>query len=154
MDTVITNPGTGTRIVAGPTTNEVLVPGAATAGALSAIGMHLPAGWNGPPPHVHERQAHLWYVLAGEVELMIDGRSSSYPGGSCLWVPPGVPHGFSTVVAATVLQVDTPALDDYFTDLASALGSAERPDPAAIAAVMARHDTRVVDAPSADAART
>lgn len=141
-------PGEGERLVAGPTTTFIKVPGAATGGRLSAVEMHLDGGWDGPPPHVHDRIDHLWWVLDGEVTLRIGDETYHATAGSCVFVPAGVAHGFSPEdeAGAVLLQVDTPdALDGYFADLASAFPSAAPPDPNVIGTIMQRHDTHPVD---------
>lgn len=141
-------PGDGKRIVAGPTTTFIKVPGAATDGRLSAVEMHLDGGWEGPPPHMHDRIDHLWWVLDGEVTLRIGDTTNRATPGTCVFVPAGATHGFSTAdsTGAVVLQVDTPeALDGYFADLAVAFANCAPPDPAGIGEIMHRHDTQPVD---------
>lgn len=141
--------GEGERIPAGPTVSIVRVPGADTDEQASVVELHLDAGWEGPPPHVHGEVAHCWYVLEGEVTLCIDGRNGHYGAGACLWVPAGTPHGFTTAdgPAAIVLQVDTGrALDGYLRDLREAIPRGTPPDPTTIAEIMSRHDTIPVNA--------
>lgn len=147
---VIERPGGGERLTAGPTATVVKVPGAATDGRLSAVEMHLGGGWDGPPPHVHGSVDHLWWVLDGRVRLRVGDEVHDLGAGACAFVPAGVPHGFSTVGSdgAVVLQVDTPrALDGYFRELAAVFPDAAPPDPAAVGAVMGRHDTHPLPAP-------
>ena len=137
-------PGEGEELRAGPTVSVVKVPGTANDGQLGVVEMRLDAGWEGPPLHVHKHVHHIWYVLEGDVMFNVAGQSDRYPKGSCLYVPAAVPHGFSTRGggSATVLQVDTPrSLDGYFRDLAQSFPPGQPVDPAAVAAVMRRHDT-------------
>lgn len=141
-------PGEGKRLVAGPTTTLVKVPGATTDGRLSAVEMHLDGGWEGPPPHRHERIDHLWWVLDGEVAFQIGDTTNRATAGTCVFVPAGATHGFSTAggAGAVVLQVDTPeALDGYFADLAAAFPNATPPVPAVVGEIMHRHDTHPVN---------
>lgn len=141
-------PGEGEELRAGPTVSVVKVPGTATDGQLGVAEMHLDAGWEGPPPHVHKQVHHVWYVLGGEVVFSVAGQSDRYPSGSCLYVPAGIPHGFSTGkgASATVLQIDTPrSLDGYFRDLVESFPPGEPVDPASVAVVMRRHDTYPIE---------
>lgn len=146
--TVVSEPGEGERLIAGPTVTIVKVPGNATGGRLGVVEMHLQADWPGPPSHVHEEVEHCWYVLEGSVTLTIDDDTSRFGPGSCLFVPAGTPHAFSTAdgPAAVVLQVDSPRpLDDYFRELAAAFPPGEPVDPAEVADIMRRHDTTPTD---------
>lgn len=144
---VARGPEDGERLTAGPTSTRVAVSGTETGGRVSVVEMRLDGGWSGPPPHVHDEVEHVWWVLAGEVVLTTGETTARYGPGSCLFVPAGVPHSFSTdgTDGATVLEVDSPrALDGYFRDLHAAFPPGQPPDPAAVGAVMARHDTRAL----------
>lgn len=141
---IVRSPGEGDELIAGPTVSVVKVPGTATDDRLGIVEMHLDAGWEGPPPHVHERVHHVWYVLSGEVTFNVAGESDRYRPGSCIYVPAGVAHGFSTSGGGSgvVLQMDTPqSLDGYFRDLVKAFPPGQPVDPAAVGEIMRRHDT-------------
>lgn len=147
MTAYATGPGEGEVLAAGPSHNRVRVPGDATGGRLSVIEMRIDGGWGGPPPHVHDEVEHVWFVLDGEVELTIGDRVERYGEGSCVFVPAGVPHTFSTSTggAVRILEIDSPRpLDGYFRDLAAAFPAGRPPDPEAVRAIMRRHDTRAV----------
>ncbi len=136
----------GEALAIGPTRTVVRVAGASTSDRLSVVEMHLPGGWDGPPVHVHEVVDHVWYVVAGQVEVLIDGQRTRARAGDVTLVPQRVAHTFSTLDSgpATLLEVDSGrALDGYFRDLSRVLGTGVV-DPAAVGAVMRRHDTRPV----------
>ena len=142
---VISMPGQGEVMPAGPTRTLVRVPGAATDDRLGVVELHVEAGWSGPPPHSHGEAEHLWYVLDGEIELLVDEDRATYGPGSCLYIPAGLPHGFATEDSgpSVMLQVDTPrALDGYFRDLVGAFPPGRPVDPVQVAEIMRRHDTR------------
>lgn len=144
----VTRRASGERVVAGPTSSEILLPGSVTDGQLSVVLMTLPSGWGGPPPHTHRQVAHVWYVLSGQVRLTLDDDEAIYDVGDCVFVPAGTPHAFGPATDAQLLQVDSPvALDDYFRDLAATFGGGRTPDPSAIGEVMRRHDTFPVPRP-------
>ena len=134
------------RLTAGPTVTVVKVAGEETGGKRSVVEMHLEAGWSGPPLHAHETVEHTWYIVDGAVTLTVGDDVRTYGKGDALTVPAGTPHGFSTATTdgAVVLEVDTPALDGYFRDLAEAFPAGGPPDPAVIAEIMGRHDTRPI----------
>lgn len=140
--------GTDEVIVAGPTTTTVLVGGAETGGRSSVVVMEVGPGWEGPPAHVHREVEHVWYVLAGTIDLVVDGEAARHGPGACAHVAAGRPHTFSTAGCgpATVLEVDSPrALDGYFRELGAVLGAGP-PDPGRVAEIMRRHDTVPVGA--------
>lgn len=144
---IIQGPGEGELLEAGPTTTVVKVPGEATDGKLGLVEMRIDPGWAGPPPHVHGRVCHVWYVLEGEVQLTIGEESGRHGPGACLLIPAGTPHGFGTPEdrSAVILQVDTPmALDGYFRELTDAFPPGSPVDPELIGEIMRRHDTMPV----------
>jgi quercetin dioxygenase-like cupin family protein len=55
-------------------------------------GIIRPGG--GPPPHVHSREEEGFYVLEGEVTLLIDGKSLVATAGMFANLPVGIPHSF------------------------------------------------------------
>jgi mannose-6-phosphate isomerase-like protein (cupin superfamily) len=48
-----------------------------------------------PPPHLHRRHVESFYVLQGELALMVGDRELRTGAGSWVRVPPGVPHTVS-----------------------------------------------------------
>lgn len=107
----------------------------------------LPPG-GGPPPHVHHRVVHAFFVLEGEVEFQLgDDKVSLGPGGF-VFCPAGVAHKFGNhgSVAARWLQIDSPGgREQMFREMSEKVPG--EPGPAqerAIAEVLERHDTQVV----------
>lgn len=141
---MIKRPGEGEQLDAGPTTTVVKVSGAATGGRLGFVEMRIDAGWAGPPPHVHRRVCHVWYVLEGALQLTIGEETGLHGAGTSVFVPAGTPHGFGTPEGrpAVLLQVDTPmALDGYFRELTDAFPPGRPVDPDLVGEIMRRHDT-------------
>lgn len=144
--TVVARRSEGEVIPAGPSVSLVKVPATATDGRASVIEMRLDAGWDGPPPHLHDQTDHIWYVIEGVVEVRLGSDKWDLEAGDVAWVPHGQTHSFGTAAArAVMLQIDTPrALDAYFRDLAAAFPRGTTPDPVIVAEIMARHDTRPI----------
>ena len=46
-----------------------------------------------PPTHYHPRQEERFEVLAGKLDVLVDGQERTLEEGEVLIVPPGVPHG-------------------------------------------------------------
>lgn len=45
------------------------------------------------PPHIHPTQDELIYMLEGEFELMLDGKTAFSKPGDLIRMPMGIPHG-------------------------------------------------------------
>ncbi|MDF2828488.1 MAG: Cupin 2, conserved barrel [Mycobacterium sp.] len=77
---------------------NVLMSADETRGEFTLLEQIVPAG-AGPPAHVHERQAEGFYVLSGELELVVgpgDDVVRIGPGSS-VWVPKSTRHSFRVV---------------------------------------------------------
>ena len=48
----------------------------------------------GPPPHIHHDQAETFYIVEGQLEVMIDGEVREAKAGDFLHVSKGSPHSF------------------------------------------------------------
>jgi quercetin dioxygenase-like cupin family protein len=65
-----------------------------TDGRISAqLGDALPGFRN--PPHVHTREAEIFYVVSGSIELRIADRVERLGAGDLAFAPAGLPHQFS-----------------------------------------------------------
>jgi Cupin domain len=49
---------------------------------------------NEPPPHVHEREDELFYVLEGEMDVYVGNEVFKVGAGECLFLPKLKPHTF------------------------------------------------------------
>lgn len=107
----------------------------------------LPPG-GGPPPHVHGRVVHAFFVLVGEVEFELGERKVSLGPGGFAFCPAGIAHTFRnhSTVEARWLQVDAPGgRERMFREMSEKVPA--EPGPAqqrAIAEVLERYDTQVV----------
>ena len=64
--------------------------------ALHATWSRFGPGRKGADLHVHHRHSDLFYVLEGELTLLLgaDGGTTVAPAGTLAYLPPLVPHGF------------------------------------------------------------
>lgn len=60
--------------------------------------------------HPHEQTVN---VLAGTLELTVDGTVYVLPAGSSFVIPPDVPHAARAISACSVLDVFAPARTDF-----------------------------------------
>jgi mannose-6-phosphate isomerase-like protein (cupin superfamily) len=96
--------------------------GDSTRGAYSLFEYAIPAGVNGPPPHVHTREDESFVCLAGRLEVMLGGTTYELNHGDYLLLPRDVVHTFRNPYAeeARVISVVSPAgLERYYEALAS-----------------------------------
>jgi mannose-6-phosphate isomerase-like protein (cupin superfamily) len=77
---------------------NVLMSADQTLGEFTLLEQIIPAG-AGPPAHVHERQAEGFYVLSGELEMVVgpDDEIVRAEPGSAVWVPKSTRHAFRVV---------------------------------------------------------
>src|SRR5215472_2125714 len=111
-----------------------------TDGAFSLMERDLPPSGRRPPPHRHPGTVEAFFILEGEVEIMLGSQLVRRGPRSFVLVPRGLAHTFGNPgpAPARVLVLHAPAMDAYFQDL-QALWAGEPPDPAAELALMRRH---------------
>jgi len=90
-----------------------------TSGAYALLEAVVPPG-AGPPPHIHSREDEAFFVLEGELQFHVEGRS--FMASSAAWVTlaRGSVHFFKNTGSepARMLIVVTPAgLEDFFLEI-------------------------------------
>jgi quercetin dioxygenase-like cupin family protein len=117
--------------------------GAATDNALTMFEMTVPPGARVPVSHFHIEVDEAVYGLEGVLTYTVDGVKNEIGPGDRIFAPRGKVHHFvnNGPVAAKVLSMLTPGSigPDYFRDIAAVVSAGGPPDPAKIAAVMAKH---------------
>jgi len=79
-----------------------------------------PAAWvhavdiDGAKLHYHKRSTELYYVLAGDGFVMLDGIEQPVVQGSLVHIPPGVVHGARGKMRVLVVGIPDIAEDDYY----------------------------------------
>jgi quercetin dioxygenase-like cupin family protein len=113
-----------------------LARGDDTAGRFALMEFQSQPG-NEPPPHIHEWENELCYVLEGTVEFYCDSKVILAGPGDVVFVPQGMPHAFyirSPRLRMLILVQATGAhpvtLDRYFTEMAEPATSMELPKDA------------------------
>lgn len=98
------------------------------------------------PTHVHAHEAEAFYVLEGAYTLEVAGQARRLDVGSSAFAPAGTPHGFRVEGdrRAAALVVSTPGgLEAMFRAL-DGFRMRGPDDLPALAAILARHGTRLV----------
>ena len=115
--------------------------GLETAGAYDLLEFRLDPG-RLIPPHAHQREHEVSYVLEGEIGLRI-GRDELTAKQGCIVVkPPQVTHAWwnPTPTPARVLEVISPSgLERYFLELAEIHATHGIREPKLLAALQARY---------------
>ncbi|MGE5133345.1 MAG: cupin domain-containing protein [Gemmatimonadota bacterium] len=156
-DGLMLPPGAG-RVL--PGTGMTLKVGAGQATAWSAFEAEVTPGFD-VGAHVHSAAEELFCILDGELDLLAFEPQARTPAGwrswqsaagaqvmrggpgSVMFVPAGCPHAFAnpgTTPARMLFLVSPPGHETYLAEIGALLGQGGQPDPAAIAAIRARHD--------------
>ena len=80
-------------------------------GHLMMVGVKFEGGAVGAMHHHPHRQVS--YVAAGEFEVVVDGNTQILSAGDCFFVPPNAVHGVVAVAPGTLIDVFTPAREDF-----------------------------------------
>jgi uncharacterized cupin superfamily protein len=73
---------------------KVLLRSEQSGGAVSMIDVVAPAGFPGPPLHVHDFD-EAFYVLEGELTFQLEDRLVTAGAGELAFAPRNVPHTFA-----------------------------------------------------------
>jgi len=64
-----------------------------TGGAFDLVLSNMRKGTE-PPPHVHARENEFFYVLAGKLDVYVEGEVFQVEAGECMFLPKRKPHAF------------------------------------------------------------
>lgn len=109
----------------------------------------LPAGGQGPPPHIHHGHDELFFIVSGTLIVHAADGDHVVAAGSMVIVPKGARHTFSNPGAEVMRMVGTfsPAkFEHYFDELSQEIEkhAGQRPDPAVIANLYAKYESNLV----------
>jgi quercetin dioxygenase-like cupin family protein len=128
---------------------RILAGAADTGGACAVLDYRMPAGYAGPPAHVHPGFDEIFSVVAGELTVRLDDDVVLARPGDTVVVPGTTAHTFANLTSdeARVLMVFTPGgFESYFEELAALLAD-QPPDGDAIGKLAERHGVRTVGPP-------
>jgi quercetin dioxygenase-like cupin family protein len=137
-DGVHTPAGSGAAIWAMGSLFEIALSPEATGGTIGLAHVTQPPG-TATPLHRHQREAEVFYVLAGSLRYEAGGVVHDLTTGSTMYLPRGVPHRFriTGTEAARLLAITVPAgLLDLYTEVGLPAGTRTlpaHPDPAEFA---------------------
>ena len=104
--------------------------------------------------HLHRYHAETFYILEGDVDFYVDGDWMTATPGTCLHVPPGVPHACilaKGTESGRMLMIYQPSgFDGYLAELAT-LEDADFEDQAKMDALNEKYDiVNIGDVPERD----
>ncbi len=83
-----------------------LVTGEETNDAFFQFEAIVPSG-GGPPPHIHRREDETFYVVSGELEVLVGESTYVAKAGDFVFIPRGTVHRFQNVGEGTAVQLVT-----------------------------------------------
>jgi quercetin dioxygenase-like cupin family protein len=132
--------GHGRELATGTTRPTVKVGPHSGSRLIGMLESDVPPG-GAFPGHVHDDYEEVFYVLAGEIQYLIDNDWTNAPAGSTVFIPPGRVHAFRNVgdEPARHLAIASPAVAmTMIEELAQA-------EPQELPAVFARYRSRIAD---------
>ena len=118
-----------------------LAKGSETGGRFALMEYHTKPG-NEPPPHVHEREHELYFVLEGTMRFYCDDKILDVGAGEVVFLPQGKAHAFTctsdavrTLIFVQATGKDAVGLDSYFLAMGQPATSMVLPESAVTYAV-------------------
>jgi quercetin dioxygenase-like cupin family protein len=108
MDGVVLRPGEGESLFGG----RIVLK--ATFEQLCITESHFPDARDGAEPHFHRLHADSFYVLEGELAVLVRDEEKPVSPGAFVCAPPEVVHGFRSTTRSVFLNFHTP--DGGFAD--------------------------------------
>ncbi len=93
------------------------VVGADTDGAYSLLEVELVG--DGPPRHIHKTEDEAFYVLEGEINVLLGERTIRATAGSFVLIPRGTVHTFSRIgqePAKLLAMFSPPGFEQFFDE--------------------------------------
>ena len=127
------------------------LPGEENGGAF-AIGEHpLEPGVLGAPPHTHEREDEISFVVEGQIGVLLGEEVHEVEAGGYVLKPRGIPHAFWNPgpEPARIVEIFSPAgFEHYFEELSAILSAGGPPDVEAIGELAARYGLTLNENPT------
>jgi quercetin dioxygenase-like cupin family protein len=150
---IVLQPGEGkvVSVLGGRYTYKAV--GEQTGGAYGLVETSVPAPSSGPPPHVHRGEDEAFYVLEGEITVLIGERTMTAAAGSFAFIPRGTLHTFSNqgTHEARFLAIISPAgFEKAFEEMAEVAPSADQPpDLDRLMAIAKKYNLEIAGPPPA-----
>lgn len=140
MSAIVILPNEGDVVLGGFVTFKLA--GHLTNGSLSIVEHQLAPGILAAPPHTHQHEDEISYILEGTITVQLGKRVIDAPPGALVFKPRGEPHTFwnSGSVPARLLEIITPAgFERYFAELHEVISQPGPPNFDQIAALAQKY---------------
>ena len=118
-----------------------LANGSETGGRFALMEFYTKPG-NEPPPHVHEREHELYFVLEGRMRFYCEDKTLDIGAGEVVFLPQGKAHAFTcisdlvrTLIFVQATGQDAVGLDGHFRAMGEPATSMVLPESAVTYAV-------------------
>lgn len=146
---IVLAPGEGNQLTVGNSEVTFKAVGSDTHGHLGVFENLIQPGGTAPGPHIHRHMEEMFYVLEGEVEILVGHQKVQGQPGAFVLVPRGTPHAFANrgTKPAKLLIMFTPAgeREKYFEGLAELMKNGQKPDKEALLELMRQFDQEPVE---------
>ena len=99
------------------------------------------------PPHIHPTQDEFIYMLEGQFELLLDGRTQYASAGDLVRMPMGIPHAIFNKSDRTVKCLFWVAPTRRLFDLFWGIHTMAEQTPAEVVALSAKHEVDFLPPP-------
>lgn len=146
---IVLAPGEGNHLTMGNSEVTFKAVGSDTHGHLGVFENLIQPGGTAPGPHIHRHMEEMFYVLEGEVEILVGHQKVQGQPGAFVLVPRGTPHAFANrgTKPAKLLIMFTPAgeREKYFEGLAELMKNGQKSDKEALLELMRQFDQEPVE---------
>jgi mannose-6-phosphate isomerase-like protein (cupin superfamily) len=141
-DAIVRGPGAGERIQMGASSLLFKSQVSDGEGHLAMMETTIAPGFPGPPPHRHLQTVDSFFILEGELTLLVAGETVTARPDTYAFVPPGNVHTFSNPSDSPVrvLNVMAAAGFEQYLKEAAAASAGGPPDPSVLGAIAAKYD--------------
>jgi mannose-6-phosphate isomerase-like protein (cupin superfamily) len=150
---IVLRPGEGKTVTVFGDRHTYKAVGEQTGEAFGLVEIAMPAPAAGPPAHVHRGVDEAFYVLAGELTMLIGDRTITATAGSFAFVPRGTVHAFANrgTREARFLGITSPAGSELgLEEVAEFASSADQPpDMGRLLAIAEKYHVEIVGPPLA-----
>lgn len=141
---VILHSGEGRSVTIGTSTCTFKLTGKDTHNRFGLFEYILEPNTEGPSPHIHKKMTEIFYVVEGELELVLNQNTITAAAGTLMSVPENTPHGFSNRSSrrAKFLIMFCPAdsREKYFEGLAELKKDGREPSQEELLELMQKFD--------------
>jgi quercetin dioxygenase-like cupin family protein len=116
----IVEPGGGTPLRLGPGRRRVIL-GPDSNSQIGLLESELPPGGGFPVPHWHDDLDEVYYVLAGQIDYLLDHDWHRAGAGTTVYIPAGTVHAFrnGTDQPGRHLLIGLPEVMAYLLDMSA-----------------------------------